>query len=574
MKKYILGINDLGDPSISIVKNGKIVFYIEEERLNRIKHSNNIFPIRSIKEAFRYLNISFNDIQAIAYNWNFNKYQNGYLESFFLNLNKKYKVDKISKKWQLDRLKNRNLTNFRNKIKKNIFSEFGIIKTPKILFYSHHYVHAYQSFIHSNFKKAICLSMDGSGEENCTTVWIGENKKIKKIDEINIPNSLGWFYSAFTEYLGFKAYDGEYKVMGLAAFGKKNLIIRKKINKILKFNEKLKIYELNPYYIHYGSHNYSGRFTDKLVKLLGPPKKPNETMLQFHKDLAFEVQNLLEIIVIKLCEKYFNKTGIRNICLGGGVALNVKLNSKIFKQKFIDNIFPNPLCPDNGAAAGSALIADANLNKSKINSLNSLSLGPGYKDKYIEKLLKENKINFFKPKNLSLHIAKLLASKKIVGWFQGRMEAGARALGNRSILGDPRDIKTRDKINKIIKYREMWRPFCPSILSEKVKDYFPKSYNSKFMTISFDANKDLKKIAPAIVHIDNTCRIQAVNKKNNSSFYKLIHEFYYITGVPILLNTSFNIKGEPIVCSPNDALRTFFSTGMDVLVLEKCVIIK
>ena len=574
MKKYILGINDFTDPSIAIIKNGSILFYIEEERLNRIKHSHNVFPIKSIIEAFNYLNISFKDIEAIAYNWDFKKYENGHLKKFFMNLNKKFKIDDNTKNWQNDRLVNRNLKNFKKKLEKNLYAEFGYFKIPKILFYQHHYVHAYQSFVHSGFKDAIVLSMDGSGEENCTTVWKCKNNKIKKIDEFNIPNSLGWYYSAFTEFLGFKAYDGEYKLMGLAAFGKENLKLRKKISNILKFDIKTTRYELNPYFIHYGSHSYSGRFTDNLVKLLGFPKKSKEKFTTFHKDLAFEVQRLLEECVLMLCKKYFKITGIRNICLGGGVGLNVKLNSKIFNQKFVNKIFPNPLCPDNGASVGAALLADIKLNKSKVKPLKSLSLGPDYKDQYIKKLLIENQIKFQTPKNIYSYTAKLLAQKKIVGWFQGRMEAGPRALGNRSILGDPRSVITRDKINKIIKYREMWRPFCPSFLADKVDEFFYKSYDSKFMTISFDANKVLKKLAPAIVHIDKTCRIQSVDKKNNSNFYKLIKEYYNITKVPALLNTSFNIKGEPIVCSPNDALRTFFSTGIDVLVLEKYVILK
>lgn len=574
MKKYILGINDFTDPSIAIIRNGSVEFYIEEERLNRIKHSHNVFPIKSIKEAFNYLNISFKDIEAIAYNWDFKKYQNGHLKKFFSDLNKKFRIDENTKSWQNERLKSRNLRNFKKKLEKNLFAEFGFFKIPKILFYQHHYVHAYQSYVHSGFNEAIVLSMDGSGEENCTTVWECKNNEIKKIDEINIPNSLGWYYSAFTEFLGFKAYDGEYKLMGLAAFGKKNLIIRKKLKNILKFDNKLQKYELNPYYIHYGLHTYSGRFTDNLVRLLGKPKKSNEKFTKLHKELAFEVQRLLEECVLKLCDKYFKLTGIRNICLGGGVGLNVKLNSKIFNQKFIDNIFPNPLCADNGASVGAALIADIELNKSKVKPLKSLSLGPDYKDKFIKKILIENKIRFFKPKNLHKYTAKLIANKKIIGWFKGRMEAGPRALGNRSILGDPRSIEIRDKINKIIKYREMWRPFCPSFLSNKLNNFFHKSYDSKFMTISFDANNILKKIAPAIVHIDKTCRIQSVNQKDNFHFYKLIKEYENITKVPALLNTSFNIKGEPIVCSPNDALRTFYSTGLDVLILEKYVILK
>ncbi len=574
MKKYILGINDFTDPSIAIIRNGEVKFYIEEERLNRIKHSHNIFPTKSINEAFNYLGISFKNIKAIAYNWDFRKYENGHLKKFFLNLNKKYKIDKNTKSWQLERLKNRNLKKFKKKLEKNLYSEFGYFKLPKILFFQHHYVHAYQSFAHSGFKEAIVLSMDGSGEENCTTVWKCKKDNIKKIDEFNIPHSLGWYYSAFTEFLGFKAYDGEYKLMGLAAFGKENLKIRKKLKKILKFDEKKSIYELNPYFIHYGTHTYSGRYTDKLVKLLGLPKKSKDKFTNYHKDLAYEVQRLLEECVLKLCQKYYKITGIKNICLGGGVGLNVKLNSKIFNEKFVENIFPNPLCPDNGASVGAGLLADIKLNKNKVKPLKTLSLGPNYKARYIEKLLKENQIEYIKPKNIYNYTAKLLAGKKIIGWFQGRMEAGPRALGNRSILGDPRSITTRDKINKIIKYREMWRPFCPSFLAEKVNNFFQKSYDSKFMTISFNAKDNLKKIAPAIVHVDKTCRIQSVDKKYNSRFYKLIQEYYKITNVPALLNTSFNIKGEPIVCSPNDALRTFFSTGIDVLVLEGFIILK
>ena len=574
MKKYILGINDFTDPSIAIIRNGEVKFYIEEERLNRIKHSHNIFPTKSINEAFNYLGISFKDIKAIAYNWDFKKYENGYLKKFFFNLNKKYKIDKNTKNWQIERIKNRNLKNFKKKIEKYLYSEFGYFKLPKILFFQHHFVHAFQSFVHSGFKEAIVLSMDGSGEENCTTVWKCKKDNIKKIDEFNIPHSLGWYYSAFTEFLGFKAYDGEYKLMGLAAFGNQNLKIRKKLKQILKFNDKTSMYEINPYFIHYGSHTYSGRFTDKLVKLLGRPKKSKDNFSNYHKDLAYEVQRLLEECVLKLCKKYYKITGIRNICLGGGVGLNVKLNSKIFNEKFVENIFPNPLCPDSGASVGAGLLADVKLNKSKIKPLKTLSLGPDYKARYIEKLLKENQIKFTKPKNIYNYTAKLLANKKVIGWFQGRMEAGPRALGNRSILGDPRNISTRDKINKIIKYREMWRPFCPSFLADKVSNFFCKSYDSKFMTISFDAKNNLKKIAPAIVHVDKTCRIQSVDKKYNSKFYKLIQEYYKITKVPALLNTSFNIKGEPIVCSPNDALRTFFSTGIDVLVLEGFIILK
>jgi len=571
----ILGINDMVDPSVSLVEDGKLLFYVEEERLNRIKHSHNIFPIKSIETALKKFNISVNDLECIAYNWNFNKYSNGHMANIFRDLNSKYDVDPLTKKWQSERLKNRNLANFKKKLELNLRKKFNFSKLPPIKFFSHHYVHAYQSHLHSGFEKSLCITIDGSGEENCTVVWKIENDKITKLKEINMPNSLGWYYAAFTEYLGFKAYDGEYKLMGLASYGKNNSKLEKKINKVIGINNLSKEYSLNPKYIHYGAHSFSGRFTDNLVKLFGKkPRKENEKITDWHKDLAFEVQKKLEDSVFNLFQKYSTITGIKNFTMGGGVGLNVKMNSKIFESSFCDKIFPNPLCADNGAAVGSALIADYILNKKRPKELKSLALGPDYSDKEIVKILKLNKIKFYKINNIEKYVAKELAKGQVIGWFQGKMEAGARALGQRSILGDPRNKKMTKKINLIIKYREVWRPFCPSILEEYVEKYFIKSYRSNFMTISFEAKKELKNIAPAIVHVDNTSRVQSVSKKYNLKFYKLINGFFKITKVPILLNTSFNVKGEPIVCSPNDAIRTFYSTGLDQLVLNNFLIKK
>ncbi len=574
-KKMIMGINDMADPSISIVRDGKIIFYIEEERLTRVKHSHNQFPIKSIKVALKKFNIKINDLQAITYNWDFNKYQNGFMKNFFSQIRTQYSVDKKTLSWQNKRLKYRNLFNFKKKLKNYFHKEFNTKQLPKIYFYSHHYVHAFQSFKHSMFKEALCITIDGSGEENCTVVWECKKNRIKKLYEVNMPHSLGWFYAAFTEYLGFKAYDGEYKLMGLAAFGKQNLKLRKKISEIIQVNKQQNTYTINPKFIHYGKHKYSGRYTDNMVLLFNKkPKKKNENFSSWHKDLAYEVQKALEDSILTLCKKFYLKTGIKNFCMGGGVGLNVKLNSKIFKENYVENIFANPLCADSGASAGSALIADFQINNNRCKPLNSLSLGMNYSDKHISNLLINKKIDFIKPKKISSYIAKELAKKKVVGWFNGSMEAGPRALGNRSILADPRDKMISKKINKIIKYREIWRPFCPSILDYKLNDFFSEVFDSRFMTVSFDANKVLKKIAPAIVHVDGTCRIQSVSPKYNKKYYDLIKEFYKLTDVPMLLNTSFNIKGEPIVCSPIDALKTFFSTALDILVINNYVIKK
>ncbi len=571
----ILGINDMVDPSISLVKNGKLLFYIEEERLNRIKHSHNIFPLKSIEVALKKFNISINDLDCITYNWDFKKYSGGYMKKFFNRLNSQFKVDSNTKKWQQERLSKRNLKNFEKKLEINLRKKFTFSKLPPIKFFSHHYVHAFQSHFHSGFKESLCITIDGSGEENCTVIWKCKNGKIKKIKEINMPNSLGWYYAAFTEYLGFKAYDGEYKLMGLASYGKKNLKIKNKLNKILKIDNVSKEYELNPKYIHHGKHTYSGRYTDSLINLFGKlPRKENQIITNWHKDLAFEIQDKLEKAVINLFHKYSNLTGIKNLTIGGGVGLNVKMNSKLFNSKNCNNIFPNPLCADNGASAGSAMLADFILNKKKPKKLTSLALGLDYSEGEIIRVFKSSKINFVKINNIEKYAAKKLSEGKVIGWFQGRMEAGARALGQRSILADPRKKNMSKKINQIIKYRETWRPFCPSVIKENVKEYFKRSYDSKFMTISFEAKKQLKKIAPAVVHIDNTCRIQSVSKTNNLKFYKLIKEFFKITKVPLLLNTSFNVKGEPIVCSPNDAIRTFYSTGLDELIINNFVIKK
>ncbi len=570
----ILGINDMADPSVSLVKNGQLIFYIEEERLNRVKHSHNIFPIRSIKAALKYYNISFNEIEYIAYNWNFKKYENGSMENFFRRLNKEYNSDVATKKWQRERLKKRNLENFKKKVFLNLKKNFNIKKLPKIKFYSHHYVHAFQSHYQSGFKNSICITIDGSGEENCTVVWKFENGKHTKLEEINMPHSLGWYFAAFTEYLGFKAYDGEYKLMGLASYGKYIPELEAKIEKILKFDNKSS-YRIDPQFIHYGKHSYSGRFTDNLVKLFNKrPRKENDKITDWHKNLAYAVQKKLELVVTNMFKKYAVKTGIKNFCLGGGVGLNVKMNSEIYQLDNCKRLFANPLCADNGASAGSALLADFKINKNKPKILNNLNLGLDFSDNQILELLNSKKISFTKPIDLEKIIANELKKGKIIGWFQGRMEAGARALGYRSILGDPRKKKMAKKINKIIKYRELWRPFCPSILENKVKTLLKGSFDSKFMTVSFEASEKLKSIAPAIVHVDETCRIQSVSKKDNLRFYKLINEFYKITGVPVVLNTSFNIKGEPIVCTPNDAIKTFYSTGLDFLVLNDYIIRK
>lgn len=577
MKKYFLGIFEChSDTSAAISCNGKIIAFTEEERFIREKHAFGKFPEHSIRYCIESAKIQPNQIEAICINWETSIYQNGEIKKFFdKKINKKFVVDKNSLDWQRKIQIQFSTFECKKRIQMNWKKIFGKIKCPKIISSNHHFNHAFQAYHNSGFKKSLCLTIDGFGDKECTTIWKCDNKKIVPIKKIEAPNSLGWFYSAFTEFFGFTAYDGEYKLMGLASYGQKNIKLRKKILKVLYYNEAENTYNLNPYFIHYGSHSWSARFTDKLIDLIGiPPLNKTNKYKRIYYDLAFEVQYALENIVCKLVSYYMPTYKQANLCIGGGVGLNIKMNTALYNLDCVKDIYIHPLCFDGGSSTSSAQIADFQITKSNPKKITNLFLGKDYKSKEVKDILINNKIQYYKFPKLEKKIAKFLSEGKIVGWFQGRAEAGPRALGNRSILADPRFAENRDKVNKAIKYREMWRPFCPSILYEFSHNYLEKSFYAPNMIISFKVKELMKKIAPAVVHIDNTSRVQTVTKKDNKKYYELINCFYKLTNVPMLLNTSFNLKGEPIVNSPNDALRTFFSSSLDILVINEYVIIK
>jgi len=576
MEKYFLGIFEChSDTSAAISLNGKIIAYSEEERFTRLKHSFAKFPENSIKFCIEKAKIQPNQIEAIGINWDTTIYQNRKIQKFFTNNNKNFIVDKNTLNWQRKIQSQFSTFNFKKRIELNWRKMFGQIKCPKIIGSNHHFNHAFQTYFNSGFKKSLCLTIDGFGDKDCTVIWRCNDKKILPIKKIQTPNSLGWFYSAFTEFFGFTAYDGEYKLMGLASYGQKNIKLRKKILKILNYDEIENTYNLNPYFIHYGKHSWSDRFTDKLAIFLKiPPLNQTNKYKKIYFDLAYEIQYALENIVCKLVSYYMLKFNQTNLCIGGGVGLNIKMNTALYNLDCVRNIYIHPLCFDGGSSSSSAQIADLKVTKNLPKKISNLYLGKDFKSNEIKKILNNNKIKYYRFSNLEKKIAKYLSEGKIVGWFQGRAEAGPRALGNRSILADPRFIKNRNKVNKAIKYREMWRPFCPSILYELSDRYLENSFYAPNMIISFKVKKIMKKIAPAVVHIDNTVRVQTVTKKDNKRYYDLINYFYKLTNVPILLNTSFNLKGEPIVNSPNDALRTFYSSSLDILVINDYVIIK
>ncbi|MEQ8651366.1 MAG: carbamoyltransferase C-terminal domain-containing protein [Kiloniellales bacterium] len=569
MDRYFLGIHEKhADPSVSLVRDGRLLAHVEEERFVRNKHATNAYPIEALKYCLNSFDLAISDIEAVAINFDLPAYKNGEMQRFFDAWNAAWETDANTKAWQRSLLHQYNPDSLKAHHEYHWRRAFGEQRFPPLVGFAHHRVHAFQAATQSGLPETLVLTLDGSGDKHCTVVWHYREPDLTPIYEVAIPFSVGWFYAAFTEYLGFEAYDGEYKVMGLASYGSQDADLRQKLAKVLFPAEDGIGYCLDPSYIHYGAHSFSKRYTDRLVALMGrAPRCPDEPLEPWHKALAFEVQSALEAAISRLALWALDKSGCNHICLSGGVAHNVALNGKLLSLPGVAGVFPHPLCHDGGAAAGAALLACQSATGAKPERLTSLALGPEYSDDEIRQALTNTKWRFTKPETLAETIAADLASGKLVGWFQGRVEAGPRALGQRSILADPRDVASRDRVNAAVKYRENWRPFCPSVKADKRQAFFESDCPASFMTLALPVTDDAKEKMPAVVHVDDTARVQLVEQDHQPLYYSLLDAFEALTGVPALLNTSFNIKGEPIVCSPLDAIRTFACTGLDVLAI-------
>jgi len=570
----IMGIVCIGpDPSVCIMDNGKILSMQEEERITRIKHANVDFPKKAVKHCLKQSGISIEEINTIAYPWDAHKFSSGYIKKFYDSISNIYNKDNRTLEWEKEQIKTFSEDALKERILAEVKNLYPKAKTlPEVVFAPHHYSHAFLSNLMSKMDENLIFTIDGSGDENCTVIWKSKFGHLTKLKEYNIPNSLGWFYASFTEFLGFKAYDGEYKVMGLAAYGKYDKNIISKVNQVLSYDENGN-YIVNPYFIFYGEHTYSGRFTNRMVELFGQPNF-SQSVNSYTKNLAFAVQYHLEEVCVRLARYWVKKTGIRNICLGGGVALNVKMAGRLRREDIIEHVFVPYCSSDLGLSLGAAMVHTNNNGISLDPNLDSPFLGPSFSDDFIEDILKECKLNYRKVDDISTNVAKLLTEQKIIGWFQGMGEVGARALGSRSILADPRKIGNRDRVNKVVKQRELWRPFCPSILEDRAAEYFKECTKSPYMTMAFDSIPEIEDRIPAVIHIDKTVRPQTVNKNQNPLFYKMLKQFYALTGVPAILNTSFNVKGEPIVHHPLDAVRCFYSNGLDALAIGNFILEK
>jgi len=565
------------DPAAALIVDGEVVAYVEEERLLRNKHAANLFPIRSIEACLKLGGIALGEVDQIVYGWDAPRYGSGAMAAFYDEVNTRFPPDDATRRWQT-----RNCGLFapaalRRTLVSNLVRHFGITpaEVPELAFHPHHQSHAAAAFYLSPHDEALVLTLDGSGDSDCTTVWRGKGATLEALHRIELPHSLGWFYAAITEYLGFDAYDGEYKVMGLAAYGRENLELRAKLAQIVKPGPRGFDYEIDPAFLHHGAHTYSDRFTDQLPELFGmPPRQGPRKLDPIHEDLAFEAQRLLEETVIRLVHHFQQDTGLRTLCIGGGVGLNVKLNSRLHRMDLFDHVWAFPIPSDSGLSIGAAIGHHVQVTGTRPPPLAHVYLGPSYEDADIENQLQQCGLAYRRPDELADATAELLAGGKVIGWFQGRMEGGPRALGGRSILADPRTIAARDRVNAAVKFREYWRPFCPSLTIEAAADYLIKPDAAPFMILAFEATAHASEAAPAVVHVDNTVRCQTVDAATAPRYHALLEAFRRRTGVPVLLNTSFNVKGEAIVCTPRDAIRCFAATGLDALVIGAFIVEK
>ena len=563
---YTLGISCYyHDSAASLLKDGKVLAAVEEERFSRKKFDDG-FPKMAIDWCLKEAGISSENIDSVAFYdkpvLKFERLLDNYIAVAPRGL---YSFLNVIPKWLHKRLW------VKDEISKHLKGFNG-----KIIFPEHHVSHAAYTFFTSPFDEAAILTVDGVGEWSTASFGTAHDTTIKLTNDIRWPHSVGLFYSAFTYFLGFKVNEGEYKLMGLSAYGKPNyydLIMENLVD--VKNDGSI---HLN---MKYFSFTYDNVMTNKnFSDLFGIlPRKEDSNAEQIHYDIAASAQLVLEDILLKMVNHVHKKTGMKNLCLGGGVALNGVANHRILKDGPFENLHIPPSPGDGGSAIGCAqyLYYCHKKNKRTIEQnservRNNIYVGPSFSDDEIKSFLEENNIDYeyLEREQLLQTTAKLISEQNIVGWYQGKMEWGPRALGNRSILADPRDGKMKNVLNEKIKHREAFRPFAPSIIEEYVSEYFDIDITSPYMLLVVPVKKPEK--IPAVTHVDGTGRLQSVSKNINPLYYDLINEFYKITGVPVIVNTSMNVMGEPIVTSPEEAFKMWARTEMDNLVMGNYLI--
>tara|TARA_Y100000590_G_scaffold396621_1_gene477469 strand:- start:4444 stop:6279 length:1836 start_codon:yes stop_codon:yes gene_type:complete len=592
--KTILGISAFyHDSAAALITSGEIVAAAQEERFTRKKHDAR-FPQNAINYVLKEANSSLDQVDYVVfYEKPFLKFER-LLETYVANAPQGFQSFRTAMPiWLREKLFQKSL------LVKDLKQFSNNFTADKLLFAEHHESHAASAFYPSPFQEAVILTLDGVGEWATTTVSIGKDNNLELVKEILFPHSLGLLYSAFTYYLGFKVNSGEYKVMGLAPYGEP------KYKKIILENL-IDVKEGGSFHLNQSFFNYATGLTminQRFSNLFGKPVRKSESDLltQFHMDIAASIQAVIEEVILMMTKKLSEEYGLPNLCMAGGVALNCVANAKILKAGHFKNLWVQPAAGDAGGALGAALLAwykelDKPRTISKIDSMRGAFLGPEYYHEEIENSLLKcgAKFEILDDDSIIKTTVKALVEGKAVGWFQGRMEFGPRALGARSIIADPRSEKMQKTLNLKVKYRESFRPFAPSILREDLNEWFDFDYDSPYMLLVSDVKKNIryelneaeKKLfgidklnikrskIPAVTHVDYSARIQTVHRDTNPKYHSLISRFKEITGCPILVNTSFNVRGEPIVCTPADAFKCFMGTQLDALVIGNYFLIK
>ena len=593
---YILGISAFyHDSAACLLKDGEIVSAAQEERFTRKKHDAD-FPRCAIEYCLKEAGIGANDINNVVfYEKPFVKFER-LLETYLAFAPKGFKsFAKAMPVWIKDKLFQKAAL---VKELNNIFSD-DVNWRERLLFSEHHLSHAASAFYPSPFENAAVLTLDGVGEWTTTSLAVGKGSDLKVLKEIHFPHSLGLLYSAFTYYTGFKVNSGEYKVMGLAPYGEPKYVdlIKEKLITVADDGS----YQLDMSYFDYAT---GLTMTNKKFDALfgGPPRTSEAELTQRDMDLAASVQKVTEDIVTQIARDIARDTGERNLCLAGGVALNCVANGTLLREKIFENIWIQPAAGDAGGALGAALSAwylhhnSEREVSSERDAMKGAYLGPEFKDAEIEAELEACGTKFKKLSDDELieHVATALADEKAVGWMQGRMEFGPRALGGRSIIADPRSPAMQKQLNLKVKYRESFRPFAPSVLREDVNEWFEHDTDSPYMLLVADVQKDKRltmtdeeetlfgvdklnvprSSVPAITHVDYSARIQTVHADTNPRYHNVISKFKEKTGCPLVVNTSFNVRGEPIICSPTDAFKCFMGTELEVLAIGNYLMIK
>lgn len=594
----ILGISAYyHDSAAALLCDGKIIAAAQEERFTRKKHDSS-FPAGAIRYCLEEAGITLSDIdKVIFYDKPFVKFER-LLETYISYAPKGFRSFVAAMPvWLKEKLY------LKSTLRKEL-SELGRIKPeqlPKLLFAEHHQSHAASAFFPSPFNEAAVMCLDGVGEWATTSIWLGQNNTLEPLWQINFPHSLGLLYSAFTYYTGFKVNSGEYKLMGLAPYGRPIYV-----NTILE--NLLDLKDDGTFRLDMGYFNYATGLTMTNTKFDmlfgGPPRKAESEITQREMDLAASIQAVTEEVVMRLARTVHAETGMKHLCLAGGVALNCVANGKLLREGPFEKIWVQPAAGDAGGALGAAFIAwqaygehtRKPLTEEQTDRMAGAYLGPSYSDEKISTYLDSVNAKYqrMNDKELMPKLADILTQEKVIGWFQGRMEFGPRSLGGRSIIGDPRSKKMQTVMNLKIKYRESFRPFAPSVLANRASDFFDLSSDSPYMLIVAPVKESLRinlteqqknlfgiellnikrSELPAITHVDYSARVQTVHKQTNPRYYQMISSFEEKTGCPVIINTSFNVRGEPIVCTPEDAYRCFMRTEMEYLVLENYLLAK